>query len=150
MLKKISIVFFSVLMLFCITSTAFAAQTVSNQSSILKLPKPNASVNLWPGDKIPQVSSLEFYDIGTLANGHAAIILKVMGYGNENTIFNGNRIWAIQQVPIVLSGTGADGFLYIYDLGELKPGSYSFKTTFTSREYPYTQQFYYDTITVTE
>ncbi len=150
MFKKISISIVSLFMLFIMTSSSFASQVTQDHIDTQKLSKTNAHINLWPGDKIPQVTSVELYQLGYLQNGNVGIMLKVMGYGRDNTTIDGRRIFAIEQYPIVLSGNGADGFYYVYDLGDLKPGSYRFVSTFTSNEYPYTQRYYYDTLTVTE
>ncbi|WP_333649120.1 hypothetical protein [Lacrimispora sp.] len=74
---------------------------------------------LWAGEKIPQVTSIDLYDYGTLDNGNFAGIIRVMGYGKEDTRFDGNKISYIESTPIVLWGTGADGFLYLYDCGKI-------------------------------
>lgn len=154
MIKKVLGLFLAVMMLMGFNIISYAA----NDSGKIELSKLDKIGNLtdmakdienkkgivtpmlWTGEKLPQVTSIDLYDYGTLENGNFAVIIEVMGYGREDTYFNGNKISYIQNSPIVLYGTGADGFLYLYDCGEItNSGNYLFKTTFTSQEYPYSK-----------
>lgn len=98
-----------------------------------------------PGDgPAPQVSQIQLANYGILeSNGHFCVILKVNGYGSDITYFNGQRVYWFQQDPFIEYGIGADGFYYWYDCGEVtQAGTYSFSSTFTSTNFPYTQRSY--------
>ena len=93
----------------------------------------------WPGDgPAPQVTKIECERYGWLKNGHWGVVLKVYGYGWDRTTFDGNKISWIREEPFIISGTGADGFYYLYDCGTItSAGNYPFISTFTSTNFPY-------------
>lgn len=97
-----------------------------------------------PGDgPAPQVTKIELEDFGWLGNGNFGVILKVFGYGLDETYFDGNRIYPTQQIPFIIYGTSADGFYYVYDCGPItETGMYQFKTTFTSINWPNSKVYY--------
>lgn len=103
----------------------------------------------WPGDgPAPQVTKIELERIGWLENGNFGVILKVYGYGSDVTTFNGKDISWIEREPFIISGTGADGFYYLYDCGPITAeGSYPFISTFTSTNYPHRKVTFRDTFT---
>ncbi len=103
----------------------------------------------WPGDgPAPQVTRIELEDFGWLQNGNFGVILKVYGYGRDVTTFNGRTISWIEQEPFIISGTGADGFYYLYDCGAITAaGSYPFKSIFTSTNSPHRQVTFNDVFT---
>lgn len=111
----------------------------------------NISPTLWPGDgPAPQVTDIQLADYGWLENGNFGVIIKVYGYGSDNTTFDGQRISWIESEPFIISGTGADGFYYLYDCGPItQEGDYIFATTFTSTNFPYSQRSYSTTFTFT-
>lgn len=105
---------------------------------------------LWqPGDgPAPQVTKIELEGYGWLQNGNFGVILKVYGYGSDTTTFNGKSVSWIEKEPFIISGTGADGFYYLFDCGPITaPGSYSFRSTFRSTNFPYKEVTYTDVFT---
>lgn len=98
----------------------------------------------WPGSgSAPQVTSIQLYDYLWLENGNFGVILKVYGYGRDNTTFDGRKISWIKQSLFTDFGTVADGSYYTYDCGPItKAGKYEFKTMFTSTNFPYSQKSY--------
>ena len=82
---------------------------------------------------------MEIADIGVLnSNGNLCVLLKVYGYGSGYTTFNGRKIDYVASEPFIISGTGSDGFYYLYDCG-VKPavGNYVFYSKFTSTNFPH-------------
>lgn len=104
---------------------------------------------VWPGDgPAPQVTKIELENFGWLENGNFGVILKVYGYGRDVTTFNGKTISWIEQEPFIISGTGADGFYYLYDCGAItSEGSYPFQSIFTSTNFPYSKVTFNDVFT---
>ena len=111
-----------------------------------------ANPNLWPGSgPAPQVTSIVLYDAGWLENGNFGVIIQVYGYGSDTTTFDGRSISWIEQEPFILSGTGADGFYYLYDCGPITEArSYTFATTFRSTNFPYSQRSFSEVFTFSE
>lgn len=158
MLKKIRKVFafaLALTMLMGMSTAVFAAETdnqsgdhpfaeemtsLDNVSSEVQTLSEGIQPLVWPGDgPAPQVTRLEIADIGTLnSNGNLCIVLKVYGYGRGYTTFDGREIDYVASEPFIISGTGADGFYYLYDCG-VKPaaGSYVFYSKFTSTNPPH-------------
>lgn len=103
----------------------------------------------WPGDgPAPQVTKIQLERYGWLENGNFGVILKVYGYGSDVTTFNGKTIKWIEREPFIISGTGADGFYYLYDCGPITAeGSYPFISTFTSTNSPHKKVTYNDVFT---
>lgn len=103
----------------------------------------------WPGDgPAPQVTKIELENFGWLENGNFGVILKVYGYGSDVTTFNGKTVSWIEQEPFIISGTGADGFYYLYDCGAVtSAGSYPFQSIFTSTNFPYSKVTFNDVFT---
>ncbi|MDR2022679.1 MAG: hypothetical protein LBQ71_05385 [Hungatella sp.] len=105
---------------------------------------PDRDSKLWSGEKPPQVTSITYEDAGWLSNGHFGVIIKVMGYGSDITKWDNKRIYNFKQDPIVLYGTGCDGFYYWFDCGTItSAGTYRFESNFTSNEAPYKQKYFY-------
>lgn len=158
MFKKIKkVVAFALVltMLMGMSTVAFAAETdnqsskhpfseemtsLDNVSSESDTLSGGVDVQVWPGDgPAPQVTRLEIADIGVLnSNGNLCVLLKVYGYGSGYTTFNGRKIDYVASEPFIISGTGADGFYYLYDCG-VKPavGNYVFYSKFTSTNFPH-------------
>lgn len=154
-IKKVVAFALALTMLMGMSTVAFAAETdnqsskhpfseemtsLDNVSSESDTLSGGVDVQVWPGDgPAPQVTRLEIADIGVLnSNGNLCVLLKVYGYGSGYTTFNGRKIDYVASEPFIISGTGADGFYYLYDCG-VKPavGSYVFYSKFTSTNFPH-------------
>lgn len=159
-LKKIFVCVLAVTMLMGMSTTAFGAEKESGISKLTRTNEGGVAVTIegndgeaapmwWPGDgPAPQVTKILLYNYGWLENGNFGVILKVYGYGSDTTTFNGRSISWIEQEPFIISGTGADGFYYLYDCGPVtQPGNYSFKSTFRSTNFPYGQVSFSDVFT---
>jgi len=157
--KKVLCFLFVMLLLFSSSSMGLAHEKDANtlfqkldKSGISRfemMANPDISP-LWnPGDgPAPQVTKIELYDYGWLNNGNFGVILKVYGYGQDESFFNGSRIYPIQQIPFIIYGIGADGFYYVYDCGPVtEPDDYKFETTFTSINPPYSKVYFYEWFT---
>ena len=142
------------------STMVFAAEKESGVSELAKTNEDGLTVAvtgndeeitpiLWPGDgPAPQVTRVLLYDFGWLENGNFGVILQVYGYGSDTTTFNGKEIDWIEQEPFILSGTGADGFYYLFDCGPITgPGSYPFKSVWRSTNFPYGEVTYSDVFT---
>lgn len=160
-IKKIFSMVFAVMLIMTFSATAFAAGEgtprldksgimIGNISEVGQEAL-NGELPQWnPGDgPAPQVTQIELEDYGFLeSNGHFCVILKVYGYGSDVTYFNGQQVNWFQQTPFVVYGTGADGFYYWYDCGNISQGnSYPFTSTFTSTNVPRTQRTFTTTFT---
>lgn len=154
----------AVIMVMGISTVTFAADqyNISNDEeiSIMKNQQLNEvsveqnesiSPMAWPGSgSAPQVTSIQLHDYGWLENGNFGVILKVYGYGRDNTTFDGRSISWIKQDLFTDFGTIADGSYYLYDCGPIThPGTYTFDTTFTSTNFPYGQKSYSTDFTFT-
>ena len=154
-IKKVVAFALALTMLMGMSTFAFAAETdnqsskhpfseemtsLDNVSSESDTLSGGVDVQVWPGDgPAPQVTRLEIADIGVLnSNGNLCVLLKVYGYGSGYTTFNGRKIDYVAGEPFIISGTGADGFYYLYDCG-VKPavGNYVFYSKFTSTNFPH-------------
>lgn len=154
-IKKVVAFALALTMLMGMSTAAFAAEddnqsgknpfaeemtSLDNVSSDADVLSGGIDTLVWPGDgPAPQVTRLEIADIGVLnSNGNLCILLKVYGYGRGYTTFNGREIDYVASEPFIISGTGADGFYYLYDCG-VKPavGSYVFYSKFTSTNFPH-------------
>ncbi len=94
------------------------------------------------------MTEIQLADYDWLENGNFGVIIKVYGYGSDNTTFDGHSISWIEREPFIISGTGADGFYYLYDCGPvIEEGNYRFATTFTSTNFPYSQRSFSTTFT---
>lgn len=154
-IKKVVAFALALTMLMGMSTAAFAAESddqggknpfaeemtsLGNVSSEADMLSGGIDLQVWPGSgPAPQVTRLEIADIGTLnSNGNLCIVLKVYGYGRGYTTFDGREIDYVASEPFIISGTGADGFYYLYDCG-VKPaaGSYVFYSKFTSTNPPH-------------
>ena len=160
-IKKVIVFALTLTMLMGMGTVAFAAEKEGSVPELAKTNQDGMTVNIadnqegltseivgnneegisplwWPGDgPAPQVTKIELENYGWLENGNFGVILKVYGYGSDVTTFNGKSISWIEQEPFIISGTGADGFYYLYDCGAItSPGSYPFRSTFTSTNFP--------------
>lgn len=151
-LKKIFI--FTMILVICMSTTAvFATDEESSLSvsyrSIEKLyeadmPKDDNYIYdvtpmLYPGGPAPQVTKIELDDFW-LQGDNFFVVIKVTGYGSGNTTFNGSNVNPTTIIPFINYGTIADGFYYTYNCGTVtEPGTYLFKTTFTSNNPPYSR-----------
>lgn len=153
--KKVLSFAMALFMVFQMGSVSFAADSNSKMKELKKTSETGVTIkqgvedtsinlNLWPGEGgAPQVTKIELADYGWLDNGNFAVIIKVYGYGRDNTTFNGNKISYIDSEGFILYGTGVDGFYYLYDCGPIEQaGTYTFKTTFTSTNSPYKQVYF--------
>lgn len=159
-IKKVIVFALALTMLMGMGTTAFATEMESTIPKLAKTNEEGMKVDIseneggistlwWPGDgPAPQVTKIELEDYGWLENGNFGVILKVYGYGSDVTTFNGIRISWIEQEPFIISGTGADGFYYLYDCGAVtSTGSYPFKSVFTSTNSPHKQVTFNDVFT---
>ncbi|KAF5064432.1 hypothetical protein DSECCO2_284290 [anaerobic digester metagenome] len=154
-MKKFITMITTVFMLMALATTAFATETPDLRSAFKENTK---GVNLditgiknpiepqfWPGSgPAPQVTSVVIEQVGFLeVEGHennVGVLVRVMGYGRDYAKYDNSPVNYFKRNAIILSGTGADGWYYLYDCGEPTHGSHSFDIKLISTNTPYTEK----------
>lgn len=160
MMKKLSRLFTCLLStLLCISamlpstlatnlSTGLTNKINISSNNIIEMPsKPVEFPAISTRAGAPQVTKLEYFDSGIIeGTDHFGVIIKVTGYGNDSQ----KAYWDDTQLSSndkSLYGywVGADkrvvAFAYLYDCGPVtEVGVHTFKTTYTSTNWPYTQK----------
>lgn len=150
-MKKLVSIFLLLCIVFSLSAPAFAADSVSpitvNSYDVITIPTTTELPIITSRTAAPQVTALELYDYGWIeGTDHWGVIIKVTGYGNDAR----KAYWNDTQLTVndkslyrhwVDAYRTAVAFAYLYDCGPItEPGTYTFETTYTSTNWPYTQK----------
>ena len=153
-MKKIISLFIALCIALSLSVPVFAATsdspiTISSEDVIThSTPIPAPTITL--RKSAPQVTALELYDYdyGWIeGTDHWGVIIKVTGYGNDNrkAFWNDTQLTSNDKTLhgywLGPDNKTAVAFAYLYDCGPItEPGTYTFKTTYVSTNWPYTEK----------
>ena len=151
-MKKIISLFIALCIALSLSVPVFAATsdspiTISSEDVIThstSIPAPTITLR----KSAPQVTALELYDYGWIeGTDHWGVIIKVTGYGNDNrkAFWNDTQLTSNDKTLhgywLGPDNKTAVAFAYLYDCGPItEPGTYTFKTTYVSTNWPYTEK----------
>lgn len=150
-MKKIISILLALFMMFSISAPAFAADSESSiivdSKDVIVLANPTEPFEMTSRKTAPQVTALDLYDYGWIeGTDHWGVIIKVTGYGNDvrRAYWNDTQLSSSDK-SLYDYWVGADNavyaFAFLYDCGPItEPGTYTFKTTYKSTNWPYTEK----------
>lgn len=150
-MKKVVQIFLMLCLMFSISVPAFAADSdlsiTVDSNDVIAFSDPIELPEIISRGKAPQVTAVELYGYGWIdGTDHWGVIVKVTGVGSDTrkAYWNDTQL-GLDDVSLYTYWLGADrtavAFAYLYDCGPItEPGEYTFKTTYTSVNSPYTQK----------
>lgn len=167
-MKKMCIIIMTVIMLFLLSITAFAAESTTtnslqnyfkNDPRDLKISMSEAvndtgiSTRGWPGEgPAKQVTSVSIEQVGILNvdghEGNIGVLVKVIGYGRDYAKYDSPPVNYFSSEGFILYGTLVDGWYYLYDCGAPTLGDHRFDIEMVSLNPPYTEKSAWATFTI--